>query len=83
MKRRVFLQSLIATPVVITTPGLLMPVRALTKPDLWMLMEWHMYNIDLAAIPEIVMRGEMHKRIIKLTRIDERLADIPFKESLS
>lgn len=33
MKRRSFLTGLIAAPVVITTPGLLMPVRALEVPE--------------------------------------------------
>lgn len=32
MKRRSFLTGLLAAPVVITTPGLLMPVKALEKP---------------------------------------------------
>ena len=32
MNRRFFLRGLIAAPIVITTPGLLMPVKALPKP---------------------------------------------------
>lgn len=32
MKRRAFLQGLLAAPVAITTPGLLMPVRPLHLP---------------------------------------------------
>lgn len=35
MKRRSFLKGLIAAPVVITTPGLLMPVRSLPKEYVW------------------------------------------------
>ena len=40
MERRSFLRGLVAAPIVITTPGLLMPVKALPKPFAYVKGVW-------------------------------------------
>lgn len=43
LSRRGFLGSLLAAPVVITTPGLLMPVKKMIKPTVTELMTFQRY----------------------------------------
>ena len=54
MHRRAFLSGLLAAPVVITTPGLLMPVRALA-PDVP--ADWKFWQ-DLAGVIPAVKNGD-------------------------
>ena len=59
MKRRSFLTGLLAAPVVITTPGLLMPVKALEVPVLSHQSFAHMsHNVWVVEVPDYLNKEQ-------------------------
>ncbi len=73
MNRRKFLTGLVASPVVITTPGLLMPVRALELP--LGLNGWFDYPevLPMTATEILKRHEEMRNRIRRAFYVDSDL----------
>ena len=72
LTRRSFLRGAMASPVIITTPGLLMPVRALEKP--WVI-DWNPSPHVLAVnewleAAEAAIQREFDERVVYPSMVD-------------